>query len=85
MAKALGTTLRTRKDLSITILSSLRRLIKRDEENEKDLETVAKFAKNYLPILFNIYTTPTKSDEDEAIRSSAFKTIEVRKNRKIRK
>ena len=79
MAKGLGTMLSNRKDLRLTVMSSLRRLITYSKESDKssDLKELARFSKNYLPILFVIYTTPTKGTDEEGVRLSALETIKV--------
>lgn len=79
MAKGLGTLLSNRKDLRLIVMSSLRRLIMYSRESGKnsDLNELSKFAKNYLPILFVIYTTPAKGTDEEGVRLAALETIKV--------
>lgn len=79
MAKALGSVLGNRKDLRLTVMASLRKLILWSSEtnNENDIKEIGRFAKNYLPILFNLYTTPAKGSEEEGIRLAALETIMV--------
>lgn len=79
MAKALGSVLGARKDLRLFIMAGLRKLIHwcNETQNPADIKEVARFAKNYLPILFNIYTTPTCGSEEEGIRLAALETISV--------
>lgn len=69
----------SKKELKLSVMACLRKLITRAIENEKqeDAEELAKFAKNYLPILFNIYTTKPKGTDEEGHRLSAFDTIQV--------
>nr|XP_018898188.1 PREDICTED: RRP12-like protein [Bemisia tabaci] len=77
LAKVLGITLTNQKDLRHSILQALRRLIISCETNEVNKEVIAKFAKNYLPILFNIYTTKPEGSDEEGIRHATLSTIEV--------
>ncbi|XP_065225448.1 RRP12-like protein [Planococcus citri] len=77
IAQPLGKILDSRKDLKQTVLAALRKLVYSCADNEADKQTMSKFAKNYIPILFNIYTTPCKGTDEEAARFSAFETIKV--------
>lgn len=79
IAKALGGVLNSRKDLRTIVLSTLRKLITFSVENnrEEDLATMKKFAKNYLPILFVIYTTKVKGSDEEGARLASYETIKV--------
>nr|CAD7414135.1 unnamed protein product [Timema poppensis] len=79
IAKALGTAIAERKDLRVVVMSSLRKLIAWCQANKDEggLSELARFSKNYVPILFNMYTTkPTGSDE-EGQRLAAFETVKV--------
>lgn len=80
VAKNLGDLLKSRSDLRSIILASLRNLICHSENDPEDKAVMSKFAKNYLPILFNLYTTKCEKTNDEAMRVSAFETIKVRDN-----
>lgn len=79
IAKALGGVLNSRKDLRSIVLSTLRKLISHSlvSENKEDLAVMTKFAKNYLPILFVIYTTKFKGTDEEGTRLATFETIKV--------
>ncbi|XP_034255302.1 RRP12-like protein [Thrips palmi] len=83
LAKILGTLITDRKDLRLSVMTALRRLIIHSQEGEpsskkeEDLRELGRFAKNYLPILFNLYTTKTNGSEEEGHRLSAFETIKV--------
>ena len=61
-------------------MASLRRLISRSVENnnQEDVDTLANFAKNYLPILFNLYSTKPHGSDEEGQRYAAFETIKVK-------
>lgn len=79
IAKGLGMLLSNRKDLRLTVMSSLRRLITCSKEsgNSSDLTELSRFAKNYLPILFVIYTTPAKGTDEDGVRLAALETVKV--------
>lgn len=72
-----------RKDLRFSVMTALRRLIIHSQEGERtpkkeeDLQELGRFAKNYLPILFNLYTNKSKGSEEEGQRLAAFETIKV--------
>ncbi|KAL0280180.1 UNVERIFIED_CONTAM: hypothetical protein PYX00_001552 [Menopon gallinae] len=60
-------------------MASLRRLIKRSEErpDKSDAQELARFAKNYLPLLFTLYTTKTEATDEGGERLAAFDTIKI--------
>ena len=60
-------------------MAALRKLIKNSVDSNKleDINELAKFAKNYLPLLFNIYTTKPSGTDEEGQRLSAIETIKV--------
>ena len=60
-------------------MASLRRLINHSVENknQEDIQTLGKFSKNYLPILFNLYSTKPHGSDEEGQRHAAFETIKV--------
>lgn len=74
VAKGIGTSLNKRPDLRLYLLSGLRNLISKND-NETDQEEVSKYAKNYLPLLFNLYTTEKWNMSRDAVRQSVFETI----------
>lgn len=49
--------------------------------NSEDRDELSKFAKNYLPILFNLYTTKPHGTDEEGERLAAFETIKVMLNK----
>ncbi|KAK4876177.1 hypothetical protein RN001_012599 [Aquatica leii] len=79
IAKILGVGISEHKDLRLSIMASLRKLIvySKENENKEDLAEIARFDKNYLPILFNLYTTKAKDGEEEGHRLAALETIKV--------
>lgn len=60
-------------------MASLRKLIASSTEsgNSEDREELSRFAKNYLPLLFNLYTTKPNGSDEEGQRLAAFDTIKV--------
>ncbi|PVD30877.1 hypothetical protein C0Q70_10152 [Pomacea canaliculata] len=64
IAKVLGTALNERPDLRMDIMAALRTLITHSKSNEADLEAVGKFSKNFVPILFNLYTSNPDNPKD---------------------
>ncbi|CAM1307241.1 RRP12 (predicted), partial [Pycnogonum litorale] len=80
IARLLGSLLTERSDLRLVILNSLRSIIKSSADNEQDKAEVTKFAKNYLPILFNLYTNSSgieKGSLEEGIRLAVYETVKV--------
>lgn len=79
IAQKLGKTISERKELRLPVLSALRKLIVRatQMQNEADTAELTRFAKNYLPILFNVYTTRSCGTDEEGQRLAAFDTIKI--------
>ena len=67
------------KNLRMSILHALRRLVTRAVENnkEEDIRELARFAKNYLPLFLSLYTTKPNGTDEEGQRSSTYNTIKV--------
>ncbi|XP_033220095.1 RRP12-like protein [Belonocnema kinseyi] len=78
-AKILGDLIRSDKNLRLSVMGALRRLINHSVENnnKEDIETLGKFSKNYLPILFNLYSTKPHGSDEEGQRQAAFETIKL--------
>nr|XP_022918045.1 RRP12-like protein [Onthophagus taurus] len=79
IAKVLGTAISERKELRLSVMACLRKLISFAKENEDkgDLNELSRFDKNYLPILFNVYTTKPIGTDEEGQRLAALDTIKV--------
>ncbi|KAK7790254.1 hypothetical protein R5R35_001055 [Gryllus longicercus] len=79
IAKILGVIITEYKDIRIPVMTALRRLItfNRDNYNESNVKELKKFAKNYLPILFNVYTTKPSGSDEAGQRLAALETIKV--------
>jgi ribosomal RNA-processing protein 12 len=76
LAKTLGTVLNENPDLRAPILDGFIELIPNLATDDEKHE-VGKFAKNFLPRLFNIYTTKPKGSYENEIRQQAFEVIRV--------
>jgi len=77
LARILGTQLTARKEVRLDILTSLRNLINTNIEIEANRAELAKYAKNYLPILFNLFTTKPGGAEEAGQRLAALETIKL--------
>nr|CAB3265793.1 RRP12-like protein [Phallusia mammillata] len=93
LARILGKALTERDDLKLLVMQALRNLLISCKSLPEDQAVVARFAKNYIPILFNIYTSPNampgieNDDEKQSIidankrkspeRLSALETIKL--------
>lgn len=74
IAKILGSALSDRPDVRPDVCAGLRNIIRSNLEDETNKTEIARFAKNFLPILFNIFTT--ESPEDRSILT-ILETIKV--------
>ncbi|XP_015188841.1 PREDICTED: RRP12-like protein [Polistes dominula] len=79
IAKLLGSIISGVKDLRLSAMSALRKLIVRATENNntEDISELARFAKNYLPVLFVLYTNKPRGTDEEGHRLAAFETIKI--------
>lgn len=77
IAQTLGNYLNTRPDLRLDIMTGLRFLIETSAHNVEQTQELRTYAKNFLPIFFNIYSTETTCLTDEGVRLSAYDTIKV--------
>ncbi|XP_057635181.1 RRP12-like protein [Chionomys nivalis] len=75
LARTLGTAINERPDLRVTVCQALRTLITKGCEAEADRAEVSRFAKNFLPILFNLYGQPVAAGEAAAPRRALLETI----------
>ncbi|XP_070541212.1 RRP12-like protein [Ptychodera flava] len=76
IARILGSVLTDRPDLRPDVCSALRLLISKNVDNEENKAEVAKYAKNFLPILFNIYTT-VDAEKKDYTRFTVLETIKT--------
>lgn len=79
MARVLGNVLKDNPEFRLSVMQGLRKLISccLDKESEEDMKELARFAKNYLPILLNVYMSPAKGSSAEGQRLAALETIQV--------
>ncbi|XP_072482690.1 RRP12-like protein [Notamacropus eugenii] len=77
IARTLGTAISERPDLRLTVCQALRTLITKGCEAEMDRAEVRRFAKNFLPILFNVYGQPLADGESAAPRRAVLDTIKT--------
>lgn len=64
LARTIGSAITEREDLRSIAMQALRTLITKCTK-EEDRKTIGRFSKNYLPILFNLYTTLPSTDDVE--------------------
>ena len=57
--------------------ASLRQLVLKSASNEENRAEISRFAKNFLPILFNLYTTAPVGAEESGQRMSVLETIKL--------
>ncbi|XP_069756548.1 RRP12-like protein isoform X2 [Narcine bancroftii] len=77
IARTLGIAISDRPDLRLIVCQALRVLISKGCENEADRAELSRFAKNFLPILFNVYCTQPESGENSTYRLPVLDTIKV--------
>ena len=75
IAKLLGQALTDRPDIRVDVMAALRQLIIHSRMDDRIRAEVSRYAKNYLPLLFNLFTTKATTDEQESQRESVFQTI----------
>ncbi|XP_055109317.2 RRP12-like protein isoform X2 [Symphalangus syndactylus] len=75
LARTLGTAISERPDLRVTVCQALRTLITKGCQAEADRAEVSRFAKNFLPILFNLYGQPMAAGDTPAPRRAVLETI----------
>ncbi|CAG0882964.1 unnamed protein product [Darwinula stevensoni] len=76
IAKTMGQIICDRTDLSKDVLAALRNLIASTREHDEKRAEVARFAKNFLPILFETYTKNSSSTELRDLNATVMRTIE---------
>ncbi|XP_053306254.1 RRP12-like protein isoform X2 [Spea bombifrons] len=77
IARHLGMAISDRPDLRLTVCQALRTLISKGCEAEADRAEVARFAKNFLPILFNVYSQQPGPGEGAANRLPVLDTVKA--------
>ncbi|VEN57553.1 unnamed protein product [Callosobruchus maculatus] len=76
VAKIMGTAISDKKELRLAVMAALRKLIisAKDSGDEDSIKELSRFDKNYLPILFNVYSTKPIGTDEESQRLAAFDT-----------
>ncbi|XP_077437828.1 RRP12-like protein [Vanacampus margaritifer] len=77
IARSLGTAINERPDLRLTICHALRTIINKSCTTEEEKAEVGRFSKNFLPILFNVYSQQPADGESGAYRMAVLDTIKV--------
>lgn len=77
VARTLGMLLNEEPSIRMHVLSALRVLITKNLENDENRMELARFSKNYLPILFNLYSTETKDKNEERVRLVVYETCKA--------
>ncbi|XP_066534944.1 RRP12-like protein [Hoplias malabaricus] len=77
IARTLGMAISERPDLRMCIYQSLRTLIYKSCETEEEKTEIGRFAKNFLPILFNMHTQQPTHEENDPSRMSVIDTIKA--------
>ncbi|KAL0867995.1 hypothetical protein ABMA27_008655 [Loxostege sticticalis] len=77
MARVLGNVLKDNPEFRLSVMQALRKLIACSAEDEEDARELGRFAKNYLPILLNVYMSPATGSSAAGQRLAALDTIQV--------
>ncbi|NXL41160.1 RRP12 protein, partial [Podilymbus podiceps] len=75
LARTLGMAISERPDLRPTVCQALRTLIHKGCETDAERAEVGRFAKNFLPILFNVYSQPEEDGGSSTQRRSVLDTV----------
>ncbi|KAJ7336526.1 pre-rRNA processing protein [Desmophyllum pertusum] len=67
VARILGVALTERPDLRLTVCQALRLLVSKMSDNAENKKELSLYAKNYLPILFNLYTVEEKEGDPDKL------------------
>lgn len=74
IARLLGQCLTERADIRMDVMAALRQLVIHSRKDEAVRSEIGRYAKNFIPILFNLYTTKATTDEEESQRASVYET-----------
>ncbi|CAK6979026.1 RRP12-like protein [Scomber scombrus] len=77
VARTLGMAINERPDLRLTVCQALRTIINKSCSTEEDKAEVGRFSKNFLPILFNVYSQQPTAGESGTYRMAVLDTIKV--------
>ena len=75
VAQLLGDAIDNRPNIRMDVMAALRQLIIHSKEDATIRPVIARYAKNYLPRLFNLYSAKAPTDELESQRRSSYETI----------
>lgn len=67
VARILGVALTERQDLRLIVCQALRVLISKNSDNDEGKAELSQYAKNYIPILFNLYTAEEKEGDPDKL------------------
>ncbi|XP_010897516.1 RRP12-like protein [Esox lucius] len=77
IARALGMAINERPDLRLTICQAIRTVITKGCNTDEEKAEVGRFAKNFLPILFNVYSQQPAPGDSAPYRMAVLDTIKV--------
>lgn len=77
IARTLGMAINERPDLRLTVCQALRTIINKSCSTEEEKAEVGRFSKNFLPILFNVYSQQPADGESGTYRMAVLDTIKV--------
>ncbi|XP_038152332.1 RRP12-like protein [Cyprinodon tularosa] len=77
IARTLGMAINERPDLRLTVCQALRTLINKSCSTAEEKAELGRFSKNFLPILFNVYSQPHAEGDSGSYRMAVLDTIKV--------
>ncbi|KAM7385637.1 hypothetical protein PAMP_001711 [Pampus punctatissimus] len=77
IARTLGMAINERPDLRLIVCQALRTIINKSCSTEEEKAEVGRFSKNFLPILFNVYSQQPAAGESGTYRMAVLDTIKV--------
>lgn len=77
LARALGMAISDRPDLRLTVCHALRTVITKSCHTDEEKAEVGRFSKNFLPILFNVYSQQPGPGDIASHRMAVLDTIKV--------
>ncbi|XP_008320189.1 RRP12-like protein [Cynoglossus semilaevis] len=77
IARILGMAINEQPDLRLIVCQALRALINKSCSTEEEKAEVGRFSKNFLPILFNVYSQQPAAGECATYRMAVLDTIKV--------
>ncbi|XP_022619336.1 RRP12-like protein [Seriola dumerili] len=77
IARTLGMAISERPDLRLIVCQALRTIINKSCSTEEEKAEVGRFSKNFLPILFNVYSQQPAAGESGTYRMAILDTIKV--------